>query len=114
MKVPLRENARRQSRRALESVGDGGCPCPEYLRSAGRLQGLGGGEELVEVRERRRPVAPCAADRAAAVDQERRPIGDVAEAAWLDGYVQPVRRLAVPVREQGEVEVGRRHQAHLR
>src|SRR5437588_10208477 len=84
------------------------------MRSGGRLQGFGRGEKLVEVRKPRGSVTPRPTDGAATVDQEGRPLGHVAQAAVLDGDVEAVRRLAVPVREQREVEVERLHPGDVR
>jgi len=66
---------------------------------------LRGAKQLVEVRQLRRVVAPCAADRTVRVDQEGRSVGDVLVAAELSRYAESVDRLGIPVGQEREVQV---------
>ena len=109
---PRRSSASARARRVV-------CACFERRpgrERAGRevedgwlaLQSLCGREERVQVGHLARLVSPCAADRTALVDQERRSLGHVAHAAVRRGAMpKPRDRLGVPVGEEREVEVER-------
>jgi hypothetical protein len=70
------------------------------------LQGLPYSQEkLVEVRHLGGVVAPATPHDAVAVDQKRGSFRDVPQPAELEGDVEAVRRVAVPVGEQRKVEI---------
>src|SRR5436190_10122195 len=86
----------------------------KLTRRRGAHKLLDGREQHVEVRQFRDLVAPGAADGAFTVDEERRPRGDVLEAAVVEGDAEAVRRVGVPVRQEREVEVERLHPGDVR
>src|SRR5205809_887995 len=71
------------------------------------LRSARGVEQDVEVGELARLVPPCGADRTARLDEERRTFRDACETAELVRDVEGPHRLAVPVREEREVQVER-------
>ena len=71
-------------------------------------------EDLVEVRDLRRLVAPRRAHDSVPVDQERGARRDVLQPAVVERDAEAVRRLAVPVGEEREVEVERLHPRRVR
>src|SRR5204862_6783142 len=91
------------------------CPAPPPApRRPGRpwrraLQSLRGPNQLVEVRDLRVLVAPGSPNRALAVDEESGAPRDVLETPEIPRNAKALHRLAVPVREQSEVQIERLH-----
>src|SRR6185437_15899168 len=71
------------------------------------LRSLRGAKQLVEVRHLGRLVPPCAADRTVLVDEECAALADGLVPAELGLDAECTHRLAVPVREEREVQVER-------
>src|SRR4051812_13444378 len=73
--------------------------------SRGNLEAAARLEPLVDVGGTAALVAPRVSDQAGLVGEERRALRDVLEAAEREGDVEGADGLAIPVRQQTEVQV---------
>ena len=81
-------------------------PAPPPYRGA--LRGRAGrSQELVEIGELADLVSPCSDDHAVSVEEEGGSLGYALEAAVVEGVVECVDSVAIPVGEQGDVDIER-------